>query len=103
MWNENSDGYWQILCSLTYSDSEGDLDGGKVGVSALIDGTATPEQWFMIDGSEALHDAEASLIDVTLLIEEVDIDPGAADVELMLRIKDAALNVSEEYPVTPTL
>lgn len=103
MWNENSDGYWQILCSMTYSDTDGDIEGGKVGVTALIDGTGTPEQWFMIDGNEALHDAEASLIDVTILFDQVDVDPGDAGVELVLRLKDAALNVSSEYPVTPTL
>lgn len=103
MWNENSDGYWQILCSMTYSDADGDLDGGKVGVSALIDGTATTEQWFMIDGNEALHDAEANLIDVTILFDQVDIDPDSGDIELLLRLKDAALNVSAEFPVIPTL
>ena len=103
MWNENSDGYWQILCSLTYSDADGDLDGGKVGVSALIDGSATTEQWFMIDGNEALHDAEASLIDVTILFEGEAIDPESGEIELVLRLKDAALNVSAEFPVTPTL
>jgi hypothetical protein len=103
MWNENSDGYWQILCSLTYSDADGDLDGGKVGVSALIDGTATTERWFMIDGNEALHDEEASLIDVTILFEGEAIDPDSGDIELVLRLKDAALNVSAEFPVIPTL
>ena len=103
MWNENSDGYWQILCSMTYSDADGDIDGGKVGVSALIDGTATTEQWFMIDGNEALHDEEASLIDLTILFEDEGIDPDSGDVELVLRLKDAALNVSAEFPVTPTL
>jgi len=103
MWNENSDGYWQILCSMTYSDADDDLDGGKVGVSALIDGTATTEQWFMIDGNEALHDAEANLIDVTILFEGEDINPDSGDIELVLRLKDAALNVSAEFPVIPTL
>lgn len=102
MWNENSDGYWQVLCSLSYSDPDGDIEGGKVGVSALIDGTATPEQWFMIDGNEALHDADVGLVDVTILFDQAGIDPEDTEIELVLRLKDAALNVSAEYPVTPT-
>ena len=69
----------------------------------MIDGEATPEEWFMIDGNEALHDEDAGIIDVTILFDQVSIDPEEANVELVLRIKDAALNVSDEYPVTPTI
>ena len=78
------------------------MDGGKVGVSAELSGVASPEQWFMIDGNEAIHDSEARLIDMTLLLDQVEIDPAAGDVKLMLRLKDAALNASEPYEVTPS-
>jgi hypothetical protein len=102
MWDENAEGDWQILVSVSYTDADNDLDGGKVGVSAEVAGQVTPEQWFMIDGNEAMHDAEAGLVDVTLLLDQAEADPGAGDVTLMLRLKDAALNVSEEYSVTPS-
>jgi hypothetical protein len=102
MWDENAEGDWQILVSVNYTDADDDLDGGKVGVSAEIDGTAGAEQWFMIDGNEALHDAEAGIVDVTLLLGQVEVDPGSGEVVLILRLKDSALNVSDEYRVTPS-
>jgi hypothetical protein len=101
LWDENAEGDWQILVSVSYEDVDDDMDGGKVGVSAEISGVASPEQWFMIDGNEAIHDSEARIIDMTLLLDQVEIDPAAGDVKLMLRLKDAALNASETYEITP--
>ncbi len=102
IWDDNAEGDRQILVSVNYTDADDDLDGGKVGVSAEIDGTAGSEQWFMIDGNEALHDAEAGIVDVTLLLGQAEADPGTGEVVLVLRLKDSALNVSDEYRVTPS-
>ena len=101
LWNENAEGQWQILVSITYTDEDSDVDGGQVGMSAEVAGVMSPEQWFMIDGNEAIHDAEAGLIDVTILLEQVDANPDDGSVSLMVRLRDANGNVSNEYSITP--
>ena len=101
LWNENAEGQWQILVSITYTDEDSDVDGGQVGMSAEVAGVMSPEQWFMIDGNEAIHDAEAGLIDVTILLEQVDANPNDGSVSLMVRLRDANGNVSNEYSITP--
>lgn len=101
LWNENAEGQWQILVSITYTDEDNDVDGGQVGMSAEVAGVMSPEQWFMIDGNEAIHDAEAGLIDVTILLEQVDANPNDGSVSLMVRLRDANGNVSTEYSITP--
>ena len=102
-WNENAEGDWQILLSISYTDADNDIDGGQVGISAEVSGVMGAEQWFMIDGNDAIHDAEAGLVDLTLLLEQVDGDPTTAGVNLMVRLKDANQNSSTEYSVTPTI
>lgn len=101
LWNENAEGQWQILVSINYTDDDNDVDGGQVGMSAEVAGVMSPEQWFMIDGNQAIHDAEAGLIDVTILLEQVEASPDDGSVNLMVRLRDANGNVSNEYSITP--
>ena len=102
IWNENAEGQWQILVSITYTDADNDIDGGQVGLSAEVTGVMSPEQWFMIDGHEAIHDAEAGLVDVTILLEQVEANPDNGGVSLMVRLRDANGNESTGYSITPT-
>ncbi len=92
----------RVLIAIDVSDPDGDLHNGKVGIS--VDGSA--EEWFVIqdpemDGAsdfiEALYDPEAGQVEVT-----AELDDGMPmDVSLTLRVKDAAMNVSDPYDFTP--
>ena len=101
-WAENQEGGYYIEASLTYTDVDDDVrDGGYVGVTLIINDDSFAQQWFSINGVEALHDDEQN--EVLFNPDTPDItDPNGVNVEARIQLKDAATNRSNEISVNPS-
>ena len=99
-WAEDQNGGWYIEASLTYSDEEDDVkENGMVGVTIVIDDDTYAQEWFSIDGYDAIHEDESN--EVRFNPQPPDItDPTGVSVEMKVQLKDAATNRSNEYSVT---
>jgi len=100
-WSQDQDGYWYVEASLTYSDPDDDVKiGGFVGVTLVVDDDTYAQEWFSIDGESAIHDDETNEVRFNPRPPDIS-DPTGVAVEIMVQLKDAATNRSNEYPVTP--
>ncbi len=100
-WKEDTNYEWYILSSLIYTDAEDDVrDGGMVGVTIVVDGDTFTEEWFAIDGQNAVHDEDSNTVQISPRPPDVQ-DPTGATVELTIRIKDTQNNTSNEITVSP--
>lgn len=100
-WTEDTEGSWYVLGSLAYTDEDDDVRvGGKVGVTIVVDGDTFSEEWFEIDGEQAVHDEESNAVFFNPRPPGVT-DPVEASIELTIRLKDAGENFSNEQTITP--
>ena len=83
---------WVVEVTITYTDPDGDVDGGRVDLLASIDGQEPLESSVPIDGSQAIHDPE----DGTVFLA-VAVNNGSVSGLLSLSLSDAAGLVSEPY------
>jgi hypothetical protein len=105
-WDGDSDPP-RVLMTIDVTDPDNDLHNGKVGIS--VDGNA--EDWFLIqdpdeDGSadsyEAVYIPGADGESGGQVEVNAEFDEGIPmDVTLLIRVKDAATNVSDPYEFTP--
>jgi hypothetical protein len=84
---------WVAELTITYTDPDGDVDGGKVDIVADLDGQdEILDISVPIDGSQAIDDAEEGTVFLALQVNDGDVS-GSMTLQLM----DAADNSSEPY------
>lgn len=80
-----------LLLTISFSDANDDVDGGKVNVSVLVEGQEDPiESSLDIGGEFAWIDNEG---DITIAFDDIDT---TATYEVTVSVQDAAGNVSAE-------
>jgi hypothetical protein len=83
---------WVVELTVTYTDPDDDVDGGKVELTALLDGQDPMEITVPIDGSQAIHDPDDGTVFVALRVNDGDVS-GSLSVVLV----DSAGLKSEPY------
>ena len=99
-WNAGTDG-WYIESILTYTDEDDDVrTGGMVGVTLVVNDETYATEWLAIDGSSAIHEDEVN--EVRFNPQPPDVaEPSDVNVEMLVQLKDALENRSNEFSVTP--
>jgi hypothetical protein len=83
---------WVVEVTLTYTDPDGDVDGGSVELLAAIDGQDPMDITVPIDGSQAINDQEAGTVFLAFAVGGGDISGN-----LSVSLVDAAGLMSEPY------
>jgi len=86
---------WVAEFTLTYTDADDDVNGGKVEIDAELDGEDPVSFKVPIDGSQAIHDAD----DGTVFLA-VSVNNGSVSGDVSVVLVDAAGMVSDPYDIS---
>ena len=82
---------WVVEIVASYTDADGDVDGGKIYMLAEVDDQPPDEKWVTIDGVEAFVDPDAGTVFYAVEVAGDDVN-----VFLTIALKDLANNLSNE-------
>ncbi len=86
---------WVAELTVTFTDPDGDVDGGSVEILAELDGQDPLELSVAIDGSQAIYDSDEGTIFLAMSVNDGDVSG-----YLTLVLEDASGLMSEPYDLS---